>query len=154
MLYCKRCQTTKPTSEYRKDSSRKTGFQIYCKSCSSKMCRELDKRPERLVVLASKMRSRVATSKARFDAIKEYLGCACCKEVHIACMDFHHVESDTKELAISQCKHHSWAKLVAEIVKCVCVCANCHRKIHAGVDMGPLVLISKQQIVAALKEKR
>jgi predicted HNH restriction endonuclease len=47
-----------------------------------------------------------------------------------AALDFHHIEDMEKEFNISSTM--SWAKIEPELAKCVLVCANCHREIHAG----------------------
>lgn len=48
-------------------------------------------------------------------------------------LDFHHVDSSTKEKSISDllCSG-SMDDLKKEISKCVVLCANCHREHHAG----------------------
>jgi len=46
--------------------------------------------------------------------------------------DFHHLDSDAKEFALSS-KIMSWENLVAEAKKCVMLCSHCHRKIHMGM---------------------
>lgn len=48
--------------------------------------------------------------------------------------EFHHIDARTKEFAISADGIlRPWDSVVAELVKCVLVCANCHREIHAGI---------------------
>ena len=47
-----------------------------------------------------------------------------------AALDFHHIEDTDKEFSISS--KMSWVKIKPELAKCVMVCANCHREIHAG----------------------
>ncbi len=44
--------------------------------------------------------------------------------------DFHHVDSEAKDFSISE--KTSWAAILPELEKCVLVCSNCHREIHAG----------------------
>ncbi|MBP9854147.1 MAG: hypothetical protein KBD53_04690 [Candidatus Omnitrophica bacterium] len=47
-------------------------------------------------------------------------------------MEFHHKDPSQKDFNIS-CKGYtrSWNKVRQELDKCVLVCANCHREIHA-----------------------
>jgi hypothetical protein len=48
--------------------------------------------------------------------------------------EFHHRDAAAKEFGISQDGIvRSWQKVVAELAKCVMLCANCHREVHAGV---------------------
>lgn len=45
--------------------------------------------------------------------------------------DFHHLDSSTKDFTISD--KATWdASFEAELRKCVLLCANCHREVHAG----------------------
>ena len=61
---------------------------------------------------------------------------ACGEEDHI-CIDFHHIEPEKKSFAISKSTGRSIKSIKEEIEKCVCLCANCHRKLHAGkIDLG------------------
>jgi predicted HNH restriction endonuclease len=48
-------------------------------------------------------------------------------------LEFHHLDQNNKDFGISlKGLTRSWAKIKAEIDKCVLVCANCHREIHGG----------------------
>ena len=49
----------------------------------------------------------------------------------LVAMDFHHLDPKKKELNISGC--NSWKKLKIESEKCILLCANCHRELHAGI---------------------
>ena len=54
--------------------------------------------------------------------------------------DFHHVDPDKKDFTISSMIHANWSVIFEEVKKCVMVCANCHREIHAGlVDCPSLI---------------
>lgn len=58
--------------------------------------------------------------------------------VPVAAFEFHHRDAGSKEFAISaDGVQRRWERIVAELDKCVLVCANCHREIHAGVRELP-----------------
>jgi hypothetical protein len=63
--------------------------------------------------------------------------CACCGLVDdpIA-YDFHHINPDEKDFTIAKLAR-SWEKVVQEAVKCVMLCAICHRKLHANLITLP-----------------
>ena len=51
-----------------------------------------------------------------------------------AALDFHHVDGSKKEFGISlDGITRSWQRVQKELEKCILVCANCHREIHASV---------------------
>lgn len=57
--------------------------------------------------------------------------CADCPEAHQSCLEFHHI-SNNKESTLSKAVNDGWSRtrIMAEVSKCVCLCANCHRKRH------------------------
>jgi predicted HNH restriction endonuclease len=59
--------------------------------------------------------------------------CIICGESEPVCLDFHHINSEDKEFTISKHRNRNKEWLLTEINKCVCLCANCHRKVHAGI---------------------
>ena len=60
------------------------------------------------------------------------VGCALPEPVDA--LEFHHLDPSTKEFGIStEGIPRSWEKIEAELKKCVLLCANCHREVHAGV---------------------
>jgi hypothetical protein len=61
--------------------------------------------------------------------------CAC-GESEIACLDFHHINPAEKDFHMTKVGSVSSARIQAEILKCVVLCANCHRKGHAGRPMS------------------
>lgn len=49
-------------------------------------------------------------------------------------LEFHHLNPEEKDFNISQfSKYQDMSSLKAEVNKCILVCANCHREIHAGL---------------------
>jgi len=75
-----------------------------------------------------------AETQAKINAIKAAKGCLFCSEKEPVCLDFHHVNSEEKEQSVSfWAQSSSFKKALEEIQHCICVCSNCHRKIHAGL---------------------
>lgn len=53
---------------------------------------------------------------------------------YIGALDFHHVDEEKKSFDLSsKGMTRSWDRIKEEINKCVLVCSNCHREIHAGI---------------------
>lgn len=65
----------------------------------------------------------------------EYLGrrCVYCGyDKFDEALEFHHVDPRAKAFKISDGNTRSWSRVRAELDKCIIVCANCHREIHAA----------------------
>lgn len=62
-------------------------------------------------------------------------GCALCPEKEPCCMSAHHLDPGSKDFPVGEAKAIgvSLKRLQEELKKCICVCENCHRKIHAGL---------------------
>jgi hypothetical protein len=80
--------------------------------------------------------------KGWFLALTQNDKCLFCPEDLRECIDYHHVFVEEKDLAISDIVHNkrSRPRLLKELKKCIPVCANCHRKIHAGIVPQELVI--------------
>lgn len=67
----------------------------------------------------------------------EYKGnkCAVCGyNKCIQALEFHHLNSETKDFGISAKGYtRSWRKVKEELDKCVLLCSNCHREVHDGI---------------------
>ena len=61
--------------------------------------------------------------------------CQCCGyNTCIEALDFHHIDESTKLFSLSD--HNlklDWPMIKEELDKCIVVCSNCHREIHAGI---------------------
>ena len=67
----------------------------------------------------------------------EYKGlkCECCGYSKcIEALDFHHLDPKQKDFNISDSNLTSnWETIKKELDKCILICSNCHREIHAGI---------------------
>lgn len=59
-------------------------------------------------------------------------GCDLCGEKEHCCLSAHHVGKKDFALARAFTLGYSITRIKAELAKCMCVCENCHRKVHAG----------------------
>ena len=77
-------------------------------------------------------KKRTEAYRQRAAKIKVESGCKFCDEDDPVVLDFHHPYQD-KEFAVSNALgEKAWEVILREIKKCIVVCANCHRRIHAG----------------------
>lgn len=62
-------------------------------------------------------------------------GCKVCGEKAACCLSAHHLDPTTKEFMLASAWgfRPSEERLRRELAKCVCLCENCHRKVHAGL---------------------
>lgn len=79
--------------------------------------------------------------KKRRDEVTELVlafkasGCALCGEREPCCLSAHHLNPDAKDFSIGDARRRKLSVdvVTSELAKCVCLCENCHRKVHAGV---------------------
>lgn len=86
-----------------------------------------------------RLRQRQGRLQTRLKAIALLGGkCTACQQsFHHAAMDFHHVDSATKEIKGRGIPAgNSWEKVQKELSKTVLLCANCHR-IHHYKEQNP-----------------
>lgn len=69
-----------------------------------------------------------------FKAIKAKSSCHVCPEDDPAVLDFHHLNPATKTDTVASLvyKNAPISKIQTELHKCVPLCSNCHRKVHAN----------------------
>lgn len=74
--------------------------------------------------------------RERRDFLADYksrYGCFICEEKESCCLDFHHVNGEDKGYTMASLRMYSIETMMIEIQKCIVLCANCHRKFHAGI---------------------
>jgi hypothetical protein len=60
--------------------------------------------------------------------------CISCGEKSTECLDWHHLDPSKKINGVTRMVHDKMPikTILQEMDKCIIVCANCHRKIHAN----------------------
>jgi 5-methylcytosine-specific restriction endonuclease McrA len=70
----------------------------------------------------------------------EFLGGKCSRCGYARCSDaleIHHLNSDGKDFGISARGYtRSWSAVRKELEKCELLCANCHREVHAKLQLS------------------
>jgi hypothetical protein len=80
--------------------------------------------------------SQIARQKrqALVDRYKRLAGCTACGISEPVVLTFHHIDPDSKTSGISEMTRNAgMGRLKAEIRKCIVICSNCHKMLHAGL---------------------
>lgn len=136
MKTCTRCNQEKPETEFHKSSTKANKLRAHCKVCVKEYDHGWYQNNKKLVQKhAANHRKRM---RKRILEVKRTLSCRFCDEDEPICLDFHHPDPSTKNFAISDAVNHGfgWNTILEEIDKCICVCRNCHAKIHADTKFG------------------
>lgn len=59
----------------------------------------------------------------------------CSYDGYIGALEFHHIKPSTKSFEINSRTTQPWELILLEIEKCVLLCSNCHKEVHAGVAL-------------------
>jgi transcription elongation factor Elf1 len=88
-------------------------------------------RRQYLIMAVSRRRKRLREQAVKYKGGEcIFCGYSRCQAV----LDFHHLDPTQKEFGISMDGiTRSWERVSKELDKCVLVCSNCHREIHAGI---------------------
>lgn len=137
---CSRCGVIKPVSEFHRNASRKDGLSAYCKSCTSNLYPNYKKayrakQPNAYVNEYKNHRDRALRNSKNYRKSRLELlwslktPCAKCGETRKCSIHFHHIDPSRKEISLA---HGSVgkARILEEVKKCICLCANCHEEFH------------------------
>jgi bacterioferritin-associated ferredoxin len=126
---CYKCEKDLSLDSFKSNKNKKDGLQSQCIECQRSYRREHYLKNKQKYIDKAK-----AWEKRFFEWWKDYktkFVCELCGEDHPACLDFHHLDRNTKDLSVSEfVSKGNKAKLLKEVKKCMPVCSNCHRKIH------------------------
>ncbi len=140
MKICGKCKIEKNEFEFNKNKCRKDGLNTNCRECMKLICRDhYSKNKKHIVKLTARLkRKRIVECKKVFLEFKSQ-GCFVCNEKETCCIDAHHLDPKQKEFEVSKGIHNIASKdrIEKELIKCIPLCANCHRKFHAGkIQLG------------------
>lgn len=128
---CTSCKLTLSISNFSKNKTRKDGLQSQCKNCRKlKWKTEYAKNRESYL---NKRKNQELNGKERYKNLKNNSKCFICGESESCCLEFHHLDSNLKNENLSKMIYFSNQKFNEELSKCICLCSNCHRKVHFGL---------------------
>lgn len=128
-MKCYKCNESKPEEDF--------CFQNKNLGKRHTVCKECQKEYKLKYYYANKKSHYKRNEKTRLK-LKKYAisiketGCKVCGEKTICCLDFHHLRDKDTEIPKLIGKG-SMKRLINEINKCVVLCSNCHRKVHANI---------------------
>lgn len=146
MKKCKLCEGDIPNRYYLDGKIKNLQNRKFCLSCSpfgSGNTRDLTKLKTRHSGLKTEEEKKqlVQYCRNRRENFRnkaiEYKGGSCMLCGYNKCaraLEMHHLDPKTKLFNISSCAYtKSWDTVVAELDKCIMLCANCHREVESGI---------------------
>jgi hypothetical protein len=131
MKICRVCKLEKNLTEFNKKTGTIDGLQSECRECGKIRSRlQYEKNKPKMVVQSSENKNkRRAEYRSKFYAILSESCCVDCGNDNPLVLEFDHIETNEKIHGLSKMIHdgYAWEKIIKEIDKCVCRCANCHR---------------------------
>jgi hypothetical protein len=126
---CKACGGTFSLLMFYKQHGMRDGRRSYCKKCDGTRYKNW--------VAENPRNQNGVNGKQKIGDFSRYIRgqvpCALCGESDAVCLDFHHVDPREKTKSVGKCS--TMQAFVEEVVKCVVICANCHRRVHARMTV-------------------
>ena len=129
MKYCKYCERDLDESQFSVRSGSTGKLNNKCKQCVVAYTQAHYQANKDVYVQRSLADRPNAQQRWRDFIATLNLKCAHCDEDHPAVMEFHHPDPSVKEDNPSNLRY-SKQRFLREIENCICLCANCHRKVH------------------------
>jgi transposase len=135
MKTCTNCKKQKPESEFSFRNKSKGTKQPSCKECGKKYSKihYTNNKAKYQAKARISTKAYYTRNKNYVDNYKSSIGCKHCPESESCCLDFHHISDKLDSIANMVGSGLSLDTIKNEISKCIVVCSNCHRKIHAGL---------------------
>lgn len=140
---CTVCKIPRPISEFSRRTRTGEKLRCLCRTCTNEQAvARYKQNPEPFRRKCSR-EGKVGRGRRRkiLSELRANNGCVVCGEKDICVLDFHHLHGSSKSkhggMTVTCAAAKSWKSMWAEIAKCIIVCANCHRKIHAGLVVPP-----------------
>lgn len=134
MKHCRVCGTDKAKTEFNKNKARPDGLQTRCRDCqkdqNNRGYRYNSNRRDSIKLTRDANRAYNTKLMRRY---KAFCGCSLCDEREPVALDLHHVDPAGKDENPSSLVTYSTDTMKKEIRKCIVLCSNCHRKVHAGI---------------------
>ena len=148
---CNRCGVVQPIADFAPRSGRPTGVNGRCNACLSELQslrRAADPEKSKAIQRShyakhadeKRANRRVVYGQRKALIVSLHTPCVACGESDLTVLDFHHVDPATKYRAVATLTSHPEATIRAEAGKCVSLCVNCHRLLHAGDDADRRVM--------------
>ena len=139
MKICTTCKLELPEDQFYKRLKSYDGLQSTCKNCRKAIDAESYLKYEDRRQSIKDRRDRVKFENTRLmRRYKRFCGCVICNEKESIVLDLHHLDPSKKDANPSSLVSGSRERLKDEIRKCVVLCSNCHRKVHAGLIVLPV----------------
>jgi len=128
--FCSRCKKEKELNQFPFKNKKNGVYHSACVLCWKEIRKESYNRNKQTTLnrnLKNKKRN-----QEWYRDFKSKLKCEKCGETHIACLDFHHQDRNSKEFEVSNLIYNTYSleKIMREVEKCIILCSNCHRKLH------------------------
>ena len=139
MIVCTKCEKSKEETEFHLRSKKTGRRHSYCKNCHTIYVRE---RYRNNAKYRKSQRESIKRNDARYKKKAQAVvsnfrkdGCFFCNEKEYCCLDAHHVDPTEKDFNVGDGVRRkiSARRIEKELTQCVCVCKNCHAKLHKGI---------------------
>lgn len=129
---CSKCKISKDVSEFHVYKRMKDGLQPHCKKCINNIyaTKPMDqKKKDSWVEETKKRKDRYTKRNIEY---KTRLGGQClkCGDQRLYVLDYHHLDPEKKVDHITDLISKNLKLVEEEIVKCILLCACCHREFH------------------------
>lgn len=133
--HCKHCDRILPIEQFTRDASRPDGRCYRCRECEWKRVQAYRQSARGKAGRVDQIKRRKQRGTVWYDEYRRKHPCVFCGETEIVCLDLHHKDPKAKIKDVSRMAFdaYSESRMESEVAKCVVVCANCHRKLHAGL---------------------